>query len=147
MNWEAEISLRVRYAETDQMGVAHHANHLIWFESARSELCRRRGLPYGEMEARGLFLPVVEACVRYRSAARYDEEITVRVRIKERTRRTLRFEYQLDRAGEVLAEGETLQALVGTDSRIRAFPEDIAALLDGALSPMAGRKEPQQPCD
>lgn len=127
------------------MGVAHHANHLVWFESARSELCRIRGLPYAEMESRGLFLPVVEAHCRYRAAARYDEELRVQVRIKERTRRTVRFEYQVDRDGQVLADGETLQTLVGPDSRIRAFPEDVAALLDGTVSPETSRKEPQQP--
>lgn len=129
--WESEpavrTTIRVRYAETDQMGVAYYANYLVWFEVARGALCRERGIDYREMEADGLFLPVLEARCRYRSPARYDDELTVSVHVAELKSRTVRFAYRILRGAELLAEGETLQMLVNRDSRPRAWPEGIAA--------------------
>jgi acyl-CoA thioester hydrolase len=123
-----ELRLRVRYAETDQMKVAHHSVYYVWFEAARAEFCRVRGIDYGAMEAAGYFLPIIEARCRYRAPARYDDEIVIAVRVLDETRRTLRMGYRVTREETLLAEGETLQMLVGPDGRPRIFPADIAAL-------------------
>ncbi len=120
---------RVRYAETDQMGVAHHANYAVWFEASRSEFCRRRGIDYGQIERDGMLLPVLELRVRYLQPALYEEEIDVRTRVVEIRRSLLRIQYEVWRTDTKLAEGETLQMLVAkaTFKPIR-FPAEIAAL-------------------
>lgn len=125
---EIELRLRVRYAETDQMKVAHHAVYYVWFEAARAEYCRAHQIDYNAMEAAGYFLPVVEARCRYRAPARYDDEITITVRLVERTRRTLRMGYRVLRDTTLLAEGETYQMLTGPDGKPRTFPPDIRDL-------------------
>lgn len=119
------MRLRVRYAETDQMRVAHHAAYFVWFEAARAEFCRVRGIDYQAMEDAGYFLPVIEARCRYRAPARYDDDIVVTVYVVEHTRRTLRMGYRVTRENTLLAEGETLQMLVGPEGRPRAFPPDL----------------------
>src|SRR6476620_1167860 len=106
-----ETEIRVRYAETDKMGIVHHSNYLIWFEAARSDLCRARGFSYKEMEERdGALLVVAEGYVRYKSPAFYEDVLTVRVRVGEIRSRSLRFIYEIVRAsdGTLIAEGETL---------------------------------------
>ena len=120
-----EIEVRVRYAETDQMKVAHHAAYFVWFELARSEFCRSRGIDYRQMEEDGYFLPVVEVTCRYRLPARYDDLVTIRGEVIDLTRRTLRIRYTVTRDGTLLAEGETLQMLVGAQGRPRSFPPEI----------------------
>ena len=122
------LTFHVRYAETDAMRVAHHANYFIWFEMGRAEYCRERGIDYSQMETeRGLFLPIVEAQCRYVSPARYDDLLTLSVWCKEATKRTLRFGYVLRRGETLLAEGETYQILVDNAGRPRTLPPDIAA--------------------
>jgi acyl-CoA thioester hydrolase len=128
MRAEVELRLRVRYAETDQMKVAHHSVYLVWFEAARAEFCRARGIDYNAMEAAGYFLPIIEARCRYRAPARYDDAIIIAVRVAEMTRRTLRMAYRVIRDDTLLAEGETLQMLVGPDGRPRIFPADLTTL-------------------
>ena len=123
-----ELRMRVRYAETDQMKVAHHSVYYVWFEAARAEFCRARGIDYNAMEAAGYFLPVVESRCRYRAPARYDDEIVITVRVLTETRRTLRMGYRVLRGESLLAEGETLQMLVGPEGRPRIFPPDLARL-------------------
>jgi acyl-CoA thioester hydrolase len=132
-------TVRVRYAETDQMGVVYYANYLVWFEVARGALCRDRGIDYGEMEACGLLLPIVEARVRYRLPARYDDEITLEIRPAELRSRSVRFSYRVLRGDELLADGETLQVLTGTDGRPRALPPDLLARFAGG-NPLAERQ-------
>ena len=120
---------RVRYAETDQMGVVHHANYAIWFEASRSEFCRKRGIDYGQIERDGMLLPVLELRVRYLQPAHYEDEVEVHTRIIEIRRSLLRIQYEV-RLGETkLAEGETLQMLVSkaTFKPVR-FPREIADL-------------------
>ena len=128
----ASITLRVRYFETDQMQVAHHAHYLIWFEAARSEFCRVHGMDYTQMEQQGCFLPIVEAHCRYVSPAHYDEEITVTTYVVAVKRRTLRMGYRVTRREEAkeitLATGETYQLVVGPDKRPRTLPDAIFAL-------------------
>jgi acyl-CoA thioester hydrolase len=129
-----ETSFRVRYAETDQMKVAHHAHYFVWFELARSEFCRKYGIDYRQMEAEGFFMPVVDVKCRYKSAARYDDLVTIRAEVLERTRKTLRIAYRVLREDTVLAEAETLQMLVDGEGRPRSFPPEVAARFDGNVN-------------
>lgn len=119
---------RVRYAETDQMGVAHHAVYPVWFEASRSEFCRLRGIDYGQMERDGMLLPLCDLRVRYLQPALYEDEIEVHNRVVELRRSLLRIEYEVWRGGTKLAEGETLQMLVSkaTFKPVR-FPAEIAS--------------------
>jgi acyl-CoA thioester hydrolase len=133
--------LRVRYFETDQMGVVHHANYPVWFEAARSEFCRANGIDYAQMERDGLILPVVELQVRYINPARYDDEIEVRSWVTDLRRSTLTVRYRVERGETLLATGQTLQMLVDREtSKPRRFPADIAARFMGHVSP-----EPSNP--
>jgi len=120
---------RVRYAETDQMGVVHHANYPIWFEASRSEFCRKRGIDYGQIERDGMLLPVLELRVRYLQPAHYEDEVEVHTRVIEIRRSLLRIQYEVRLNETKLAEGETLQMLVSkaTFKPVR-FPPEIAAL-------------------
>lgn len=130
------IRIRVRYAETDRMGVVHHSNYLVWFELARSAFCRRQGVPYERIETeRGLLLPVVEAAVRYKAPAHYDDEVLIDARMAERTKRTIRFDYAVRRDGVELAHGHTIHMLVDSDGRPRSWPADIASALDREMEP------------
>lgn len=110
------VEVRVRYAETDQMGVAHHANYLIWCELARTDHMRRRGVSYRALEADGIRLPVVEVQVRYRAAARYDDVLRVRCWVRDVSSRRVVFGYAIDRPddGRLIATAQT--ALIAVDS-------------------------------
>ena len=107
-------TVRVRYPETDQMGVVHHSHYLVWFEIGRTELLRARGCAYADLERDGIRMPVVEASCRYLSPARYDEELEVGTTLVEVGRATVRFEYTIRRIGDgrVLATGSTRHASV-----------------------------------
>ncbi len=119
---------RVRYAETDQMGVVHHANYPIWFEAARSEFCRQRAIDYAQMEREGMILPVLELKVRYLKPAYYEDALTVITWVMELRRSLLRIRYEVWRDTLKLAEGETLQMLVDkTTSKPLRFTEAIAS--------------------
>lgn len=126
----AEAAVRVRYAETDQMGVVYHANYLIWFEVGRVELIRQIGLDYAAMEREeGCLIAVVEATVRYKAPARYDEELIVRTRIAGVRGPVIRFKYRVERKADavLLCEGETVHVVVGRDMKRRALPESYAS--------------------
>ncbi|MGC8916047.1 MAG: acyl-CoA thioesterase [Thermoanaerobaculum sp.] len=125
------VSLRVRYAETDQMGVAHHAVYPVWFELARSELARSRGVPYGSWEARGYFLVVTEVHCRYLKPARYDQLVTVEVQVASLKSRSVVFFYAVrGENGELLAEGSTHHLLLSRKTgRPASFPEDLRKAL------------------
>ena len=123
-----ETRLRVRYAETDQMGVVYHANHFIWFEIGRVELMRQLGFAYRDMERdHGCFIPVVDARCRYKAPARYDDEIIVRTRLKNVRESVIHFGYELVRASdnELLAEGETTHMILDAKMKTTALPPDI----------------------
>lgn len=113
------------------MRVAHHATYFVWFEMARTEFCRSRGIDYNLMEANGFFMPIVEARCRYKLPARYDDELTITATVVERTKRTMRTEYTVHRGETLLAEAETLQILIDSSRRPRSFPEELAARIDG----------------
>jgi acyl-CoA thioester hydrolase len=120
-----ESRLRVRYAETDQMGMVYHANHFIWFEIGRVELMRQLGFAYRDMEREHeCFIPVVDARCRYKAPARYDDEIIVRTHLRNVRESVIHFGYELVRAsdGELLAEGETTHMIVDAKMRAATLP-------------------------
>jgi len=128
----SETRLRVRYAETDQAGVVYHSNYLIWFEVGRVELCRDYGFNYRDMETEAdAYLPVIEANVRYRAPARYDDEVVVRTRVIELRSRLIGFAYEVLRAsdGTLLAEGETRHVVMNHEGRAKSFPGKYAELM------------------
>ena len=116
----------VRFCETDLMGIVHHANYLVYFEAGRVDWLHRRGVRYEEWARRGIHLPVVEARLRYRKAARFDETLIVASTCVEVTRVTVRFAYLITRGTELISEGETLVACVGHDLAPKRIPADIA---------------------
>jgi len=121
-----ETKLRVRYAETDQMGVVYHSNHLIWFEVGRVEFMRQMGFSYRDMERDdGLFIAVAEAKCRYRAPVYYDEEVVVRTRLKAVRKSIIVFRYELARAdtGALLAEGETTHVVTNSDMKVASLPK------------------------
>jgi len=127
-----ESLLRVRYSETDKMGVVYHANYLIWFEIGRTEFCRARGFSYRDMEEDdNAFLVVAESYCRYKAPAYYDDELLIRTHITELRKRSLRFGYEVIRAsdGTVIAEGETGHVVTDANGRVRSFPEGYAKRL------------------
>src|SRR3954462_1782863 len=120
-----EVRLRVRYAETDQMGVVYHANYFVWFEVGRVELLRQLGFSYRDMEqSDGCFIAVVDARCRYKAPARYDDEIIVRTHLKNVRESLVHFGYELVRAsdGLLLAEGETTHIVTDAQMKTRTIP-------------------------
>ena len=121
-----ETTLRVRYAETDQMGVVYHSNYFVWFEVGRVELLRQLGFTYREMEKQDdCVIAVVEARCRYKSPARYDDELIVRTHLKNIRESLIHFGYEVFRRGDnaVLAEGETTHIVVNSEMEIRPLPQ------------------------
>lgn len=125
----SESTVRVRYAETDQMGVVYHANYLIWFEVGRVDYIRTAGLDYAAMEREeGALIAVVEASARYKSPARYDDQLIVRTTLASVRGSIVRFEYSIVRLADntELCTGETVHIVVGRDMKRRAMPEKYA---------------------
>lgn len=132
----AHATVRVRYAETDQMGVAYHANFFVWFEVGRVELLRQVGFDYKQMElADDCHIAVVEACCRYRAPARYDDELTIETRLTAVRSSVLQFTYKVycggagDAAPRLLAEGETSHVVVDRLMAKRSLPKPYTAAL------------------
>ena len=126
-----EEPVRVRYGETDQMGHAYYANYLYWFEQARGAWCRERGFDYRDLETMGFMLPVVEVQAAYRAEVRYDEVITVRVRVTELRRASIKFEYEIVKEGstQIATTGYTWHALMGSHRKAVAIGGEVLALL------------------
>jgi acyl-CoA thioester hydrolase len=127
-----ETLLRVRYSETDKMGIVYYANYLIWFEIGRTEFCRARGFSYRDMEENeDAFLVVAESYCRYKAPAYYDDELLVRTHVTELRRRSLRFGYEIVRVSDdqIIAEGETGHVVTDATGRVRSFPEGYALRL------------------
>jgi acyl-CoA thioester hydrolase len=121
-----ETEIRVRYAETDAMGIAHHAAYLVWFEEARTALCREAGVVYRDLEIRGLLLPVVEITCRYRRPLHYDDILVIRTTVSHVSRRSIRFRYALFRHGELCAEGDSYHIPIDCATRRPAtFPTEV----------------------
>ena len=125
----AEARVRVRYAETDQMGVVYHANYLVWFEVGRVEMIRRMGISYKDMEREdGCGIAVVDVTVRYKVPARYDDELAIRTTVRGVRGSLIRFGYEVVRLedGVVLCVGETVHVVVGKDMKRCPLPEKYA---------------------
>jgi len=127
---------RVIYGDTDQMGVVYYANYLRWFERGRCEFLRQLGAPYGEIEARGIHFPVVEAHCRYVRPARYDDLILIESRLDTVSRATLVFRYRILREGEALAlaAGSTKHACVDGAGKVFRIPIDLVQTLGKVLT-------------
>jgi acyl-CoA thioester hydrolase len=124
--------VRVRFCDTDLMGIVHHAKYLEYFEAGRVEYMHRRGIGYLDCVNRGIHLPVVETSARYRRTVRFDERVVVETALTELGRATVRFVYRLlrdDDSAELVAEGVSLLACVGNNHVPRRIPDDIAAML------------------
>ncbi len=134
MNEWHKTEVRVRYAETDQMGVVYHANYLIWFEIGRSEFCRARGFSYRDMEEKdNALLVVAESYCRYKSPAFYEDILTVRTNVGEVRSRSIRFVYEIYRASDetLLADGETLHLVTDENKKVRSLPVGYKEMLLG----------------
>jgi acyl-CoA thioester hydrolase len=139
-----DTTVRVRYAETDQMGVVYHSNHLIWFEIGRVELMRSMGISYKQMESEdGCYIFVAEAHCRYLAPARYDEVLRIRSWIAEAGSRIIKFAYEIARAedGQLLASGFTKHVVCGKDGRPKALPAKYRSVLVASEAPAAKGKE------
>jgi acyl-CoA thioester hydrolase len=121
---EGEVRFRVRYSETDQMGVVYHANYLVWCEIGRTELMRRLGVAYADVEASGIRLAVAEAYVRYGQAAKYDDALVVRTRIVAAQSRTITFGYEVLRE----AHGGARQEAISTPHRLASATTKLIAI-------------------
>jgi acyl-CoA thioester hydrolase len=133
---ESAIEFRVRYAETDQMGVVYHANYLIWCEIGRTDLIRQLGTSYAELEREGVALAVIDASVRYHSAARYDNLIRVRTVLTDVRSRTVTFDYRIEDAttGVRLASASTTLVSLNGEGKLVALPDDMRKLMEDARS-------------
>ena len=132
-----ETRLRVRYAETDQMGVVYHANHFVWFEIGRVELLRQLGFSYRDMESVDqCYIAVVDARCRYRAPVRYDDEIVVRTHLKNVRESVIHFGYELTRVGDgvVLADGETTHIVTNAQMKITELPAKYMSVFRAAVA-------------
>ena len=127
MSFDYSHRLRVRYAETDAGGVAHHSSYIAWLEEARAEWMRARGASYRESEATGLFLMVTELSVRYLRSLRYDDEIEVHVQVAQRRRASIDIEYELRlmATGELHSTARTRLACTDRAGRLRRLPDSL----------------------
>ena len=149
-----ETAVRVRYAETDRMGVVYHANYLVWFEIGRTEFCRARGFAYRDMEENdNAVLVVAESYCRYKAPAHYDDELIVRTHITELRRRSVRFGYEILRIpdGLIIAEGETGHVVTDANGRVISMPETYRQLLSAEpvnqtspMPPYRGERVPEE---
>lgn len=128
--------LRVIYGDTDQMGVVYYGTYLRFFEAARNEFLRAKGLRYRDLEQEHrLLLPVTEAAIQYRKPARYDDLVTVEIALAEVRRASARFEYRILRGDDLLVTGHTVHACVGGDGRVQRLPRDVVERLSAGERP------------
>lgn len=125
---EHEIQIRVRYCETDAMGVLHHSHYVSYFETGRTELFRAQGGSYRRMEEMGLLFVVAELKCRYRRPARYDDVLTLKTSVVRSGPVKLQHRYELYRDGELLAEGESTLACVDREGNVQKIPENLAEM-------------------
>jgi acyl-CoA thioester hydrolase len=122
-----ETSIRVRYAETDRMGYLHHANYLVYFEQARTELLRAAGVSYRDLEDQGFLLVIAKAEIRYRSPARYDDLLTIRTSVARMTAVRIDHRYEVRREGTLVAEGSSTLACVDREGKLQRMPDVLLA--------------------
>jgi len=134
-----DYQTRVRYGETDRMGISYYANYLVWFEAARTEYFRELGLVYTEFEKKGIFLPVAEAHCRYIAPTSYDDQITVRTSVSQMRQSSIRFEYQAFVEGrqQPVATGYTVHVFSGKNLKPMRIPQELRdqVELTGLLEP------------
>ncbi|MBL8048335.1 MAG: acyl-CoA thioesterase [Chthonomonas sp.] len=128
----SETTLRVRYAETDQMGHAYYANYLVWLEVARTDWCRQAGFTYASMEAEGFFLPVVNVTIDYKREIMYDEEVTIRAWAGEVKRVSFSFHYEIWSGDVLRATGSTTHVVMGRERKAVTIPDKYRAMLSPA---------------
>jgi len=132
-----EATLRVRYAETDAMGIVYHTNYIVWFEVGRGEYMRQQGGDYAHFEAQGYYLPVIEVLARYLAPARYGDLVKVRTRVEEARSRQVAFAYEVVMAeavstsetGQLLATGRTKHVCVDEEGTIKTIPQTMREML------------------
>lgn len=126
-----EATLRVRYAETDAMGIVYHSNYIIWFEVGRGEYMRQQGGDYAHFEAQGYYLPVIEVRARYLAPARYGDLVTVRTWVEEARSRQVTFAYEVVMAetGQLLVTGKTKHVCVDEEGAIKTIPQEVREML------------------
>jgi acyl-CoA thioester hydrolase len=120
-----DITIRVRYAETDRMGLLHHANYAIYFEQARTELLRKRGLTYRDIEDAGHLLVIVEVGCKFKRPAYYDDLLTIRTVVERVTHVKIVHRYEVRRDGVLLAEGHSTLACVDREGRPQPLPDSL----------------------
>ncbi|AFS79023.1 thioesterase superfamily protein [Gottschalkia acidurici 9a] len=127
-----ETIVRVRYAETDQMGVVYHSNYIVWFEIGRTEFFRNIGLEYTELEYNNILVPVVDVRCTYKSSAKYDDEIIIKTKVTKLTPARIQFDYEIVRKfdKEVLANGYTVHAFASKDLKIINMKKNYKEVFD-----------------
>ncbi|HZK78879.1 MAG TPA: thioesterase family protein [Gemmatimonadaceae bacterium] len=130
------IEFLVRYAETDKMQVVYHANYLVWCEMGRTDLIKRLGSSYADLERQGVMLAVIDASIRYHSSARYEDRIRVKTILSEVKSRTVTFEYTIEDAstGARLASAKTTLASINGDGKLVALPSHLRQAMENAVS-------------
>jgi acyl-CoA thioester hydrolase len=128
-------NVRVRYGETDKMGVAHHSSYLLWFELGRTGLLRAVGHTYRELEAAGAMLPVVEYGAQFLKGAHYDDELVIETTVREARSRVITFDYRVLRGDELISHGFTRHVWVDTDNRPRRAPDGITEAVAAFTAP------------
>jgi acyl-CoA thioester hydrolase len=132
----SEVEFRVRYAETDQMQVVYHANYLVWCEIGRTDLIRKLGTSYAEIERQGVKLAVIDASLRYHAAARYEDIVRVRTVLSDVRSRTVTFDYTIENAetGLKLVTARTTLASINGEGKLLAMPANLRQSLENAIS-------------
>src|SRR3989338_4781682 len=127
-----DYQTRVRYAETDRMGISYYANYLVWFEAARTEYFRALGFVYSEFEKQGILLPVAEACCRYLSPSSYDDILTVRTLVSQMRQSSIRFEYQVlkNEDAKPIATGYTIHVFSNQSLKPIRIPEILKSKVE-----------------
>ena len=127
-----EATLRVRYAETDAMGIVYHTNYIVWFEVGRGEYMRQQGSDYAHLEGQGYYLPVIEVQARYLAPAHYGDLVTVRTRVEEARSRQVTFTYEvvMTETGQLLATGRTKHFCVDEEGMIKTIPQEVREMLE-----------------
>jgi acyl-CoA thioester hydrolase len=134
MPYVSETRFRVRYAETDQMGMVYYANYLIWMEVGRTDFCRDCGFTYRELEQEErAYLTVAEATCRYMTPARYDDEVLVETEIVRAGSRIVEFSYRIKSGNVLLAQGRTIHVVIGADGKPRSMPARYLDLLKSRI--------------
>ena len=127
-----DFEYRVRYGDTDKMGISYYANYFVWFEAARTEYFRALGLPYTECEKQGIYLPAVDAQARYLGPSTYDDLLTIRTSVSQIRISSLRFEYQVLKPGSAkpIAQGMTVHVFVDREMRPVRAPQSVTKLVE-----------------